>query len=502
MGEGFKQVKTKYMWVAAIISALLGLSFGGIALGAQLLLNKLVGMPFRWLYCILICLAFALVGGGVAFLLLYPRDKKLAKELDNVHGLNEKVQTALACKNEQGEVVEMLQSDTDARLHNLQKLTFGQWLKHNMNRIWACFVVVPLAVGITVGGLVAPSIITDPDDEQSNPSEDEPFAVTDEQLDAVQALIIDVNASELTDESKTLVVESLNRLFNNLLFAETYGEMTGYVNSTINSVERTIKQPLSYKALANALGSVAQNEIAKMIADGVQVYKNYTIVTYSDVEYFYIERTTAVEGVVQQQITEWLEALADSKDKVDDTEQDDEETTQQTISASIATALGLSQVNEKDGLRSILYEFARNVALSNNVVDNNSALKLEIGLTNELAEQTYLLAMNKYVTNSLRRTFDLDIPADEDFVPTYSEETNKNEGEGNTQGGYGKGDMLYGSDDLVYDPSTGEYVTYGELLNDYYAIVDALLRDGTLTEEQQAILRSYFEILFSGIAEE
>ena len=516
MGEGFKQVKTKYIGVAAVISAILGLSFGGIAFGAQLLLNKLVGVPFVWLYCILICIAAAIVCGGVAFLLLYPRDKKIAKELDNVHSLNEKVQTALAYKDGHGEVVEMLQSDTDARLRSLPKLTFGKWLKNNMRRIVACIVLVPLAVGIVLGGLLAPVLAETPQPEPEKPTEDTLFSLTESQIDLLQTLCVNVNASNLSATSKAIIDESLNRLLNNLMFADlegelTYGMVEEYVEATMYTIQKTIKDPLSYKELANALGSVGLNELAKMIADGVQVYKNFPIADYGNVESFDGAKASAVEEAISEQLTEWLEKLskateptngtrrADGEEQGEDGEQEEDKVT---LSALVVTALGVAKVDESDGLRSVLYEFAVSVALHDNVVDNNTALKLDLGLNKELSKQTYSLAMYKYLVNNLCVAFGLDVPDDENFEPTYSEKNDGDEGNGNTQGGFGKGDMLYGSDDKVYDPSTGEYVTYGELLNEYYAIVESLLREGNLTEEQQTILRYYFDILFSGIKAE
>ena len=42
-------------------------------------------------------------------------------------------------------------------------------------------------------------------------------------------------------------------------------------------------------------------------------------------------------------------------------------------------------------------------------------------------------------------------------------------------------------------------MSYGQLINKYYAIVNDLLNEGKLTEEQASIIRAYFEMLFSGI---
>ena len=65
-------------------------------------------------------------------------------------------------------------------------------------------------------------------------------------------------------------------------------------------------------------------------------------------------------------------------------------------------------------------------------------------------------------------------------------------------GGHGSGDVIYGSDDTIYDPETGTHVTYGEVIQRYYAKISGYLMGGETPEEIEAILNDYFAALLSG----
>lgn len=65
-------------------------------------------------------------------------------------------------------------------------------------------------------------------------------------------------------------------------------------------------------------------------------------------------------------------------------------------------------------------------------------------------------------------------------------------------GGLGSGEMIFGSNDTVYDPDREAYVTYGEVIGDYYAKISELLVDGNLPPELEEALNDYFAILFNG----
>lgn len=505
MGEGFEKLKKQRLQSVFIKSAVCGVSFGLFAVGAVLLALKLAGIPLNVLFYVLIGVGAAAAAGGVTFLILKPADKKLAKELDAEYCLDEKVQSALAFQGAEGAVAEMLQTDTNQRLLNLPKQRF------NFKKVWQFFLIGLLSVAVILSALLVPSKFVQGESEED---ENAPYALTEKQMDDLLELIEDVKTSSLEESIRGGAVNSLNKLLNNLTFAESNGEMKTFVNGSIQEIEKLIKTPLSYKSIANALGGLGQNELARMIADGAQVYKDYALVSMEKVEEFYSGRVAAVTEKLNTTLTKFFDSLqqeeeseTEEADGPEDGESGDAGGSADSVIArtftDIYTALTLSGVDEDDLLHSALFEFARGLARGEGRLTNATALRFDLEFNNALAEQAYRLAINLYIADRLRVIFGLSIPADENFVPIYSNgNSGGNENEGPTQGGYGKGDMLYGSDDAVYDPSTGEYVKYGELFNDYYAIVEELLREGNLTEEQQAVIRAYFEILLSGLKEE
>jgi hypothetical protein len=65
-------------------------------------------------------------------------------------------------------------------------------------------------------------------------------------------------------------------------------------------------------------------------------------------------------------------------------------------------------------------------------------------------------------------------------------------------GGLGTGDVIYGSNDLVFDPYTGTYRPYGEIINDYFIKANEQITDGKTSEEIADAVEEYFDILFGG----
>ena len=550
MGEGFKKLKRKYLLSAIIKSAVCGISFGLFVVGVLLLAFKLAGIPFAAAYYVLIAVAVTALCAAVAFLIFRPNVKKLAVEVDNQYVLEEKVQSALAFKDEGGAIVEMLQSDTEEKLASLPKSKFS------FAKVWQLFVAGALSFAMIISALIVPSKVVEGEGGNGGGTTEEvdpPYVLTDEQMDNLQKLIDDVKASPLEANLKTVTVDSLSKLMNNLMFADFTSEMVDYVEGTISEVEAALKMPLSYKAIANALGKGVQdalgtkhgqNALALMIADGVQIYRNYKLDNLTEVKVFYSASVSEVTLTIKADLSDYLTRLEEYEEKAPEEENPDEGETEtksakaprddseeesdgqedgtengdgeeggeteeeqinivQLAKLDAATALIISGASEDDELYEALYNFAEGIAQDGDRLTNNTSLKFDVEFNQALAHQAERLAMNKFVTNGVRSIFGLEIPEDELFEPTLAEQSGQDENNrpGNAQGGYGKGDLLFGSDDVVYHPALG-YVKYGEILKDYYAIVDALLRGGRLSEEQQAIIRAYFDILWSGMPED
>jgi hypothetical protein len=65
-------------------------------------------------------------------------------------------------------------------------------------------------------------------------------------------------------------------------------------------------------------------------------------------------------------------------------------------------------------------------------------------------------------------------------------------------GGLGTGDVIYGSDAIVFDPDTNTYRPYGEILSEYFAKANEQITDGKVSDEISDAAEEYFGILFGG----
>ena len=63
------------------------------------------------------------------------------------------------------------------------------------------------------------------------------------------------------------------------------------------------------------------------------------------------------------------------------------------------------------------------------------------------------------------------------------------------QGGYGSGEVLFGSDDNIFDIEEG-IVKYGEVISKYYGDIVGKFNDGTLPEEYKEFFDKYYDLLF------
>ena len=168
-----------------------------------------------------------------------------------------------------------------------------------------------------------------------------------------------------------------------------------------------------------------------------------------------------------------------------------------------------SNLNQKDPLVKELLEFAQKLSdstTSNDVTDAINAHKENI--VNLVKQQTENKNIMTFVIDQLRIIFGLNSTNSEDggsdtdpnnpsINPTEPPKINEFE----TQGGYGTGEVLFGSDDIMFDIEKGS-VKYGEVINKYYGELVGMFNDGTIPEEYKEVFDKYFDTLFGLIEEE
>lgn len=176
--------------------------------------------------------------------------------------------------------------------------------------------------------------------------------------------------------------------------------------------------------------------------------------------------------------------------------------------SALRTSLENTSISSDDPFYIALNKYADDLELALNgsafKISDNIKAALDY-LEPVLVEQITLKLENRnvawYVEDELRKIFDL--PASENREEDKSEEgssaSNGDQTNNNTDfngpGGLGEGDFIFSSTDLIYDFEKNELVPYGELYDNYYAIINGLINEGQLTEEMVAYIKDYYSSL-------
>ena len=179
-----------------------------------------------------------------------------------------------------------------------------------------------------------------------------------------------------------------------------------------------------------------------------------------------------------------------------------------TVAAGITQALTLSGVDGENEVSIALLAFTVKLAALESINEETVA-PLMTEAEEALDAALYIQAINEEVEDDTIYTLLSIFGIKASEVPEHifndpddprGEEDNEPEDDPDQihAGGLGSGEMIFGSDDTIYDPDREAYVTYGEVIGDYYARISELLVDGNLPAELQNALSDYFAILFNG----
>ena len=168
-----------------------------------------------------------------------------------------------------------------------------------------------------------------------------------------------------------------------------------------------------------------------------------------------------------------------------------------------------SNLNQEDPLVSELLKFANALSDStdssgiSNVINSHKD-----NIVNLVKLQTENKNIMTFVIDQLRIIFGLhsNNSGEEDGSgdvnnPTITPIDPPKIDENENQGGYGTGEPLFGSDDIMFDIEKGS-VEYGEVINKYYGELVGMFNDGTIPEEYKEVFEKYFNTLYGLIEEE
>ncbi len=508
MGEGFARFKRQFLIDAIVKSCLVFIGVALLVIGTFLIVIEKSEIDFDVAYAVLIGIASGLLLGIGTFFVFHLSGKRLAKRLDKIFGLNEKVQTMYAFREEHGSIKELQRADAKAILNDC-KLKMSKFVLG-----WAAFIAFAvLSLSLFVYSVIA--MVSEPatsdnnggDSGQTTPSdppvdEGDKFEPTEHHRLALLELIEYVRSSQLQEGAKASVVAELELLLSKLDTFETDENMKAYVVGVINNVRESVNSVNTTYELyqgasqsANKYLSKLNQAIFSLSIDNVRKALNGIFESLcNDYEAYYNYATAdpQPETAVEDQVGLLAKELVAALEKTSLGEDDDLYSVLSGLSAeldnitNVKKPMGVGRAQDKIR-EALLTECLNGLKIIVPPEKINEDVKVE-------------------VVNRLEDIFGLEAEDEEDRSYIDDSETadpNDKEETGD-DGGFGTGDMIFGSNDLVIDPEKEPgnnidsiKVEYGEIIARYDAEITRLIESGEISEEIGQMLREYFEVLMT-----
>ncbi len=480
--KNFNDIKRKLARNAFLRSIILGVSAGVTVASAGALACEIAKASVApWIF-ILGGVGLGALVFGVLLLCLYPFNGRLARELDAELGNEERVQTMLEFAADEKDMSVLQRKDTEARLAALP-VSYTRF-----KRVWQCIAAGCLAVVTCASAVVVPMLGKSSADGNQGDSAggdssivtEIPFQVTTAQLVALRELIAYVQASGMEDEPKTATVATLESLLEQIVDVTLFSDMLTLVSETIQAVDKATEDRNTGLELATALEKGETSTLRKLA----------NAVGATDIERF------------SDQYSKFGEAFQDYA------------TVKETIGAfstGLQIAMATSRVDDADALLQALKGL--NEALVTELKPETLDYYTQESWVNRMetvlgmCQGALANAINRQIVNDNVRDYAIaklcEIfglaeknvpPLSQDYTPTTGGEDDKDDSNLG-DGGLGTGDVNYGSNELIYDPETGELRPYGEVFAKYYAIYTDAVKQGKIDPNLEKILQAYFDKL-------
>jgi hypothetical protein len=516
MSETFKQLKKKYLQSALFKSAALGLSAGLLSSGAVLLALKLSKIAIAPWYYVIIGIGAALLAGIPLFFAFHRNDARLARHLDGEYGLDEKVQTMVAYREDSGDMIELQRQDAAEKLGALPKRSFKEVCK----KLWYVITAFLLSVAVFVTAVALP-FQGKKTPIQPPPPDGDAFAITPWQISSLEQMIAEIEDSRLENGLKSSVKGVLETLLAQLRETEKKSVMKMQVSAAVSSVDAFVVSVNSYKRIGDAFAADERTkQVSDAIATGIAIYRSLQtgFGSINNVESAWRDLT----GENTEELGKMDASLAETLKKVKESYTDLGGDGLRDVLGGLkqGTEGALSSLGEGDGdaLHGGAIALGNALTEAESMLETSSASKVRARLDtavdafaeaagDALCVQAYNCMIDEFVPARLAEIFAIDpgeLPALLAIPPRVQGGDDPETGEpdpGTNPGGYGDGDLQYGSDEEIYDPDFGGYIKYGEVVDYYFRIAQELADSGDLTESQKKILLEYFDRLLGGSKE-
>lgn len=486
MGTEFLRLKRKHTTWRVLRMVMAALATGMLLAGAMLVFFKLTTTDGQFVLCLAAGGAAAVVTAVTVWLAMRRSDLRSAEQIDREHKLKERVQTMIAFREEDSAMLQMQRQDTEDKLKAVKSygVRAGSVVAHIGSLV--------LAVALLLTGVILPARA-----EKEPYVEPEPeFDATAWQIASLEELILHVENSAMETVAKEGTLEELTLLRDTLEGSVTVSAFKVMVLEAITNIYEYKDRSNSNDDMHDIVVAIDHKQ-AEDLAYAIGSLNNPTYMndigmvgTNLGLDYM-LPQSGAFADALDEQLakvpTKYLPENAYGEDDI-------------LYQALVAFAAGMHDVADLvEAAKGVVGEEAKkeaNQAIADRLGDvmydlqtnANIALQMQGETQNECAHVVKTLCSIFGISNS-------ECPPDPD--PTYTKNVDTND-EVTGPGGAGTGEMQYAGEGQVYDYKQNQYVSYTELVTEYYNSMLQAKQEGRLSEEMVDFIMKYFEQLYTG----
>lgn len=499
----FDKFNNKITKEALIKGIICGVSLSLIIEAIILVICKLTPLKIIvWLH-VLLTIVLAIFFSYKFFKMFIPSEKDIAARIDKDASMNERVKTMVEFKNQDSPMINLQRKDTLDKLNNVSEKTL------KMKFTFSNFILVLIAI------LALPSAIILKGKELPNQNNNEISESINNKSEIINSAIENMkseveNNSQLDESTKDQINSELEDLENNLNQDSNQEEVEEDVENTKENLDEIFDEMISKDEIGEALEKEdSTQDLGNEVANGDSESVKDSLDQLRD----------SLENLTGDELKEALENIAnDIKQALENSGVDSEDALYKAFE-NLANNLqnNANNVNDSDIQNQIDSSFEQAKQEISDALKDQEALEdlkeslkdkledLEQDLNNpEQGEYSEVSGdVSGEPSGTMSGTTSGELTSGEQSSEGSSsengEETGGESGEnpGGNTGGTGSGDMEYASDDIVYDPVTNTYVTYGELITKYYNDILQGIEDGQVSPEMEKLIADYFGSLYS-----
>ncbi len=384
----------------------------------------------------------------------------------------------IAFRSEETAMADLQREDTENRLREVK----GKQLRSK--RAWMNLIAPVLAIALLVAAFAVPLRTVEPQLPPQGEPEDDLWSLEEWQVIRMRSLIESVRASDMVESGKETVVSILEELLSSLEPVKSRAEMKTLVIDSMLRIDRVTNGINTFTSVIKELRGSSNAKVGEL-AEALGVPSDPIV----ESKYQALKAGFTKEGLNDDFVG---------------------------FARELAIAVNAIGVAEDDALYLSLKGFSDNVsAFAQAGADiDDEAFASEVSALFESGAESISSALsqqgkNRSVTDSANRElmdiFDIEwselpeelkAPDGEEAGTVDGEYEEKDDEElKSDSGGFGGGEVIYGSNDTIYDPDDAKHISYGEVIDKYDGKKTTELDERELSDE----IREWIDDYFSGL---